>query len=77
MGERMKSDPSFDGNTEPFPDDIELLIFDNMDKGQPLTDMDEARALVEELKESGVTKPMFPKTVWDVSYICPLINPCK
>ena len=64
---RLKDDPSFDGVTEPFLDDIEILIFDDMDKGIPLEDMDEARQLVDDLEKTGITKPMFPRTVWDVS----------
>ena len=65
--EKMRRDPSFDGYAEPYPEDIELLIFDDMDKGQVLDDMDEAKALVEELETTGITKPMFPRSVWDVS----------
>ncbi len=69
VAETLKSDPSFDGMNEPFPEDIELLIFDDMDKGQVLESMEEAQALVEELQKAGVTKPMFPRDVWDVSHL--------
>ncbi len=68
-GQRKKDDPSFDGNAEPFPEDIELLIFPDMDKGRVLESMDEAKRIVAALEESGVSKPMFPRPVWDVSIL--------
>ncbi len=39
-----------------------------MDKGQELDDMEVAKKLVSDLEERGITKPTFPKHVWDVSF---------
>ncbi len=67
VAQGKKSDPSFDGMNEPFPEEIQLLIFPDMDKGKVLDSMEEAQALVASLEQAGITKPMFPRAVWDVS----------
>ncbi len=61
-----KDDPTFDAN-QPYPDDLELLFFPEMDVGRPLHDMNEAEDLVRELKKVGLSKPIFPPNVWAVS----------
>ncbi len=70
-GMKHKDDPNFDGANVPFEDDIEYMVFPDMDKGEELDDMDVARTLVADLEASGLTKPTFPRHVWDVSIFRP------
>ncbi len=49
------------------PPNLEDLVFPRMSKGTPLLSMDEARALVEDLKKAGVNKPLLPEPAWRVS----------
>ncbi len=66
-GMKHKDDPTFDGAKVPFEPHIEDMVFPDMDKGTELDDMDQARALVADLEAFGLTKPTFPRHVWDVS----------
>ncbi len=67
LGKSLPTDANYDPATAPMDNDIEHMIFPTMDKGTPMTTMDEAQRLEQELVASNVTKPVFPTTVWDVS----------
>ncbi len=66
-GKKKPSDPTFDGKHEPFDPYLEERIFPDMDKGEDLNDMDEAKELARALENSPVSKPVFPQEVWEVS----------
>ncbi len=68
-GQKKPDDPSFRGASIPLEQNIETFIFPDMDKGQEILDMDFAHKLVADLEASGVTKPTFPRHVWDVSFL--------
>ncbi len=68
ISNKVPSNKNYDHTTKPFIEDIELLMFPTMDLADVLHDMDTAVSIVNDL-EQGISKPIFPVHVWDVSCI--------
>ncbi len=66
IANKVPSDRTYDHKTKPLIDNIEELMFPTMDHSDVLNDMDTAIGLVRDL-EQGISKPVFPIHVWDVS----------
>ncbi len=67
VADKKPDDPKFVFEETP-PPDMEKHMFPTMTRiGTPVYTMEQARALVDDLKKSGVSKPRLPQSVWDVS----------
>ncbi len=64
-------DPKIDPSRDPIPDDIEASIFPNMNKGEVLKTMEEAREIEQGLQDIVLSKPRFSEDTWKVC--CPIV----